>query len=287
MSRRSSPTRFKRRASYSLLLALSLAIADDKGYQDTIDRWRHERETKLQADDGWLTVAGLFWLKEGANSAGSSDSNTIRLPRGPSHVGDFDFHDGKTLFRSDADVRPLRADTDPGGPDNVVIGEFTMFVIHRGNRYGIRLKDKDSEFRKEFTGLHWFPAREDYRIVARFVPYDQPRKIAVPNILRETEKEPSPGYALFSIHGHEYRLDPVLDEKRLFFIFRDQTSGKETYGSGRFLYAEMPREGKVVLDFNKAENPPCAFTPYATCPLPPVQNRLAGRIEAGGFKYRP
>ncbi len=273
------------RASYILLLSFSLAIADDKGYQDTIDRWRHQREANLKTDDGWLTVAGLFWLKDGVNSAGSSASNAIRLPRGPAHVGDFEFREGKTLFRSDAGVKTLRSDSDPDGPDKVVIGEFTMFVIHRGNRYGIRLKDKDSEFRKEFTGLHWFPVREDYRIVARFVPYDQPRKIAVPNVLGETEKEPSPGYALFSIRGHEYRLDPVLEGNRLFFIFRDQTSSKETYGSGRFLYAELPREGKVVLDFNKAENPPCAFTPYATCPLPPAQNRLAVRIEAGELNY--
>src|SRR5713101_2267742 len=124
-------------AVYILLAAGSTAIAADKSYQDTIDRWRHEHETRLQADDGWLSVAGLFWLKEGANSAGSSAASAIRLPRGPSHVGDFDFHDGKTLYRSDADVKTLRSDTDPGGPDNVVIGEFTMFVIHRGNRYGI------------------------------------------------------------------------------------------------------------------------------------------------------
>jgi uncharacterized protein (DUF1684 family) len=268
--------------------ATGLAMAEgDSGYRGGIERWRHEREAKLKADDGWLTVAGLFWLKDGANAAGSSTSNAIRLPRGPAHVGDFGFHDGKTLYRPEGDGKPavLKADTDPGGPDKVVVGEFTMFVIHRGNRFAVRLKDKDSELRRGFTGLHWFPVREEYRIVARFVPYEQVRQIAIPNILGETEKEPSPGYAVFSLHGHEYRLDPVLEENRLFFIFRDQTSGKETYGSGRFLYAEMPKEGKVVLDFNKAENPPCAFTPYATCPLPPPQNRLAVRIEAGELNY--
>jgi uncharacterized protein (DUF1684 family) len=283
--------------AYILLGAvLSIAIADDNGYQGGIERWRHEREAGLKADGGWLTVAGLFWLKDGVNAAGSSPSSAIRLPRGPAHFGDFDFLDGKTLYRPDANVpaevkgKPakstvLRADTDPGGPDKVAVGEFTMFVIHRGNRYGIRLKDRASEFRREFTGLHWFPVRDEYRIVARFVPYEQAHQIAIPNILGETEKEPSPGYAIFSLHGHEYRLDPVLEENRLFFIFRDQTSGKETYGSGRFLYAEMPQEGKVVLDFNKAENPPCAFTPFATCPLPPAQNRLQVRIEAGELNY--
>jgi uncharacterized protein (DUF1684 family) len=273
--------------AYILLGAvLSIAIADDNGYQGVIERWRHEREAGLKADGGWLTVAGLFWLKDGVNAAGSSPSSAIRLPRGPAHFGDFDFHDGKTLYRP-VDGKPavLKADTDPGGPNKVAVGEFTMFVIHRGNRYGIRLKDRASEFRREFTGLHWFPVRDEYRIVARFVPYEQAHQIAIPNVLGETEKEPSPGYAIFSLHGHEYRLDPVLEENRLFFIFRDQTSGKETYGSGRFLYAEMPQEGKVVLDFNKAENPPCAFTPFATCPLPPPQNRLQVRIEAGELNY--
>jgi uncharacterized protein (DUF1684 family) len=268
-------------------VATGLAMADsDSGYLGDTERWRHEREAKLKADDGWLTVAGLFWLKDGVNAAGSSNSNAIRLPRGPAHVGDFDFHDGRTLYRP-VGGKPavLKADTDPGGPDKVVVGEFTMFVIHRGNRFAIRLKDKDSELRRGFTGLHWFPIREGYRIVARFVPYEQVRQIAIPNILGETEKEPSPGYAVFSLHGQEYRLDPVLEENWLFFIFRDQTSGKETYGSGRFLYAEMPKDGKVVLDFNKSENPPCAFTPNATCPLPPPQNRLAVRIEAGELTY--
>ena len=274
------------RAYILLGAALGMALADDNGYRDGIARWREGREARLKADDGWLTVAGLFWLKDGVNAAGSSASSAIRLPRGPAHLGDFDFHDGKTVYRPvDGKPSELRSDTDPGGPDKIVVGEFTMFAIHRGNRHAIRLKDTNSEFRREFTGLHWFPVRKEYRIVARFVPYEQARQIAIPNILGETEKEPSPGYAVFSLRGHEYRLDPVLEENRLFFIFRDETSGKETYGSGRFLYAEMPKEGKVTLDFNKAENPPCAFTPYATCPLPPPQNRLAVRIEAGELNY--
>jgi uncharacterized protein (DUF1684 family) len=271
-------------------------LASDSGYQASIERWRHEREAGLKADDGWLTVAGLFWLKDGINSAGSSASSAIPLPRAAAHVGDFDFHGGKTTFRADSAVNvnvngkpaqtaALRCDTDSGGPDMLTTGDLSMFVIHRGSRYAVRLKDKNSEFRSAFTGLHWFPVREDYRIVARFVPYDTPHKLTVPNILGETEDAPSPGYAVFTLHGHEYRLEPVLEENQLFFIFRDQTSGKETYGSGRFLYSAMPREGKVVLDFNKAYNPPCAFTPYATCPLPPKENRLVVRIEAGELNY--
>jgi uncharacterized protein (DUF1684 family) len=288
--------RFRGSAFTVLTLAAVVLAASENGYQSSIERWRQEREARLKADGGWLSVAGLFWLKPGVNSAGSGASSAIVLPRVPAHVGDFEFHDGKTTFKADPAVavsvngKPatsaaLRSDSDPGGPDQVTVGRLTMFVIHRGARYAIRLKDLDSEFRASFKGLHWYPVHEDYRVIARWVPYDKPRTIAVPNILGETEQEPSPGYAVFTLHGHEYRLDPVLEGNQLFFIFRDQTSGKETYGSGRFLYTDMAKEGKVVLDFNKAYNPPCAFTPYATCPLPPKQNRLAVRLEAGELNY--
>jgi len=163
-------------------------------------------------------------------------------------------------------------------------------VIERGGRYGIRLKDRESALLKEFGGLRWFPVREDYRVEARFVPHASPMKIAVPNILGQVEELPSPGYAAFTIGGREVRLDPVLEEPgatELFFIFRDQTTGKQTYPAGRFLYAPMPKDGRVTLDFNKAYSPPCAFTPYATCPLPPKQNRLSVRIEAGELTGKP
>ena len=275
---------------------ISTGAARDASYQSSIEHWRQEREAKLKADDGWLCVAGLFWLVDGVNSAGSAASSPIRLPRGPAHICDFNFHAGKTTFQSDPKVavtidgKPaksaaLRADTDPGGPDEVTAGDFTLFVIHRGNRYAVRLRDRKSEFRRNFTGLHWFPVRDSYRVAARFVAYDQPRRIAVPNILGETENEPSPGYVVFTLNGRQYRLDPVWDDKELFFIFRDATSGKQTYGSGRFLKADPPKNGVVVLDFNKAYNPPCAFTSYATCPLPPKQNRLTVAIEAGELTY--
>jgi uncharacterized protein (DUF1684 family) len=159
-----------------------------------------------------------------------------------------------------------------------------MFVIQRGDRYGIRLKDKNSRFRREFTGLHYFPVREQYRLTARFVP--DARKIPIPNILGQTESVSSPGYVEFTLDGRKLRLTPVEESPgSLFFIFRDLTSGKETYGSGRFLDTDMPKNGQVVLDFNKAYNPPCAFTPFATCPLPPKENRLPVRIEAGEMKY--
>jgi uncharacterized protein (DUF1684 family) len=271
-------------------------VARDPGYVSSIEQWRREREARLKADNGWLTVAGLFWLSDGVNSAGSAASSVVKLPRGPAHIGDFIFHAGQTTFQPDAGAgvaiggKPatatlLRPDVEKGGPDEITCGEFTLFVIRRGDRYGVRLKDRNSEFRRDFTGLHWYPVKESYRVTARFVTYDQPHSIPIPNILGQTENEPSPGYAEFTIGRRQYRLEPVQEGKELFFIFRDQTSGKETYGAGRFLYAEMPNDGAVVLDFNKAYNPPCAFTPYATCPLPPRQNRLAVRMEAGELKY--
>jgi hypothetical protein len=149
------------------------------------------------------------------------------------------------------------------------------------------MKDKQSPLLEEFTGLRWFPVREEYRVNSRFVPYSSPKKVPVPNILGQVEQLPSPGYVVFTVGGKEVRLDPVLEEPdatELFFIFRDQTAGKETYPAGRFLYTPMPKDGALVLDFNKAFSPPCAFTPYATCPLPPRQNRLAVRIEAGEMR---
>jgi uncharacterized protein (DUF1684 family) len=163
-----------------------------------------------------------------------------------------------------------------------------MFVIERGGKYAIRLKDKNSKMRREFTGLKWYPVKPEYRITATFNPYEPPKQIPVPNILGQTESLPSPGYVTFTLKGKTVRLEPVLespDDKELFFIFRDGTSGDTTYPSGRFLYADMPVQGKVVLDFNKAYNPPCAFTPYATCPLPPPANRLKVNIEAGELNY--
>jgi uncharacterized protein (DUF1684 family) len=280
-----------------IILALAAASAfADMPYQASIEQWRQQREASLKSDSGWLTVAGLIWLKEGANIAGSDASSDILLPRGPGKAGVFDFHNRKTIFHPapGADIlvngKPagsaseLKPDTE-GKPDQVSFDGLTMFVIHRGNRDAIRLKDTASKFRKEFTALHWFPVDPSYRVIAKFVAYKTPTLMAVPNILGETEQEPSPGYVEFTLHGHEFRLHPVLEDDQLFFIFHDETSGKETYAPGRFLYTDLAKDGQVVLDFNKAYNPPCAFTPYATCPLPPKQNRLAGKIEAGERKY--
>jgi uncharacterized protein (DUF1684 family) len=272
-----------------------MLLTGDTSYRATIEQWRAQHESELKADGGWLTVSGLFWLKDGINRVGSNQANEIVLPRGPAELGTFELQHGKATFRAApgvavklngqrADVAPLKSDAD-GKPDTIQYDAFTMFVIHRGERDAIRLKDTESESRKAFTGLHWFPVKENYRVIAKFVPYQPPKMLTIPNILGETEQDTSPGYVVFTLNDQSLRLDPVKEDDHLFFIFHDLTSGKETYPAGRFLYTDLPKNGEVVMDFNQAENPPCAFTAYATCPLPPKQNRLPVRIEAGELNF--
>lgn len=281
----------------TIVIALLSAAAPASDYEQSVKEWRVERELALQRDDGWLTVAGLFWLKEGENTAGAGASNDIVLPPGsaPERVGTFVVRDGQITFRAvrgagvsvgSKPVRTLEMQPDSAGAPTVIqIRDLSLSVIQRGGRYGVRLRDKNSKYRREFQGLDWFPVDEAYRVAARFVPYDPPKPIAILNVLGDVEEAFSPGYVVFTIGGRECQLDPVPAGERLWFIFGDQTSGKETYGGGRFLYADAPEDGNVILDFNKAYNPPCAFTPYSTCPLPPRQNRLPVPISAGEKAY--
>jgi uncharacterized protein (DUF1684 family) len=264
-------------------------------YKASVESWRKEREEDLRSENGWLTVAGLFWLKEGENSFGTDPSNAIVLPKGsaPAHAGVFVFKGGKTVIRVEGGApvtldgkavhaQEVKADQ-PGPPDTLSLNALTMYVIQRGDRYGIRLKDKNSKQRTEFSGLQWFPIQETYRVVADWVPYDPPHKISIANVLGQTTESPCPGYASFTLGGQKLRLEPAAEpgDKEYSFILRDGTSGKETYGAGRFLDTDAPKNGKIVLDFNEAYSPPCAFTEFATCPLPPRQNQLPVRIEAG------
>ena len=288
-------------ASALLAAGVAVAAAGDETYRAEVQRWRADREARLTADGGWLTVAGLFWLKEGPNRFGTDPAGDIVLPEGsaPANAGVFELQgeqvsvsllpgaggwiDGNPV----AGASLMRPDTS-GSPDVLEMGTLSLHVIKRGDRHGIRLKDRNAAARKSFTGLKWFDIKEEYRVEARWVSYPQPKPVKVPNVLGQTEAMPSPGYAELTLNGKAVRVDGVLEDPRaeqLFFILRDQTSGKETYGAGRFLYAELPKGGKVVLDFNKAYNPPCAFTPYATCPLPPPQNWMPVRVEAGELTY--
>jgi hypothetical protein len=187
------------------------------------------------------------------------------------------------LNRKPAAAQILRPDA-----DKITTGTLTLFLIRRGDRLGIRIMDRNSGARKTFAGEAWYPPLATWKVVARFEPYQPAKMIPIVNILGQEELQASPGVAVFSIGGRECRLEPIADGNRLFFIFNDATSGRGTYPGGRFLYAQPPQNGRVVLDFNKAENPPCAFTAFATCPLPPKQNQLPVAIEAGErYQGRP
>lgn len=268
------------RVPIALLAAgAALAMSPQSPYESEILHWRADRAAALQAEDGWLTLAGLYWLRPGGNSFGTDPSNAITLPDGPPHAGVFDFEDGKVTLAG----KPLKPNSaEPGAS----VGRVKLYVIRRADKVGIRVRDPQSEARVHFRGLQYFPIHLEYRIDAQWVA--EPRALPILNMLGQTEPQPSPGYAVFHIHGQEFKLRPYIEvpgDKQLFYVFRDQTAGKETYGAGRFFYSDFPRDGRVTIDFNKAYNPPCAFTPYATCPLPPPENRLAVRIEAGELKY--
>jgi len=257
-----------------------LALAAVTSWQAEIAAWKKAREASLRGN--WLQVAGLFWLREGPNRFGKDASNDIVLPDGPARAGAFELRNGAVTVTVDGATRAVK----PDSADVVTVGRLSLLAIERGGKFGIRLKDPGSQYLRNFHGLEYFPLNQQYRLTARFVP--EPRKIPILNVLGQTEQSECPGYAVFRLNGQELRLYPILEEpgaQKLFFIFRDQTAGKETYGAGRFLYSGLPKDGKVVLDFNQAYNPPCAFTDYATCPLPPEENRLPVRIEAGEKKY--
>lgn len=268
--------------------------AGDASYQLAIGKWRQAYEADLKSDNGWLTVSGLFWLHEGENSFGSGPLNDIVLPApAPGAAGSFEFHSGRTIVHVKPGVpatyhgqrvstAEMHADMDS---DQLVLGDMTLYVHLSGERYTIRLRDKNSRLRKDFAGTRWFPVDETYRVTARFVPYDKPKQIQVQNVMGDTLQETIPGYAVFSLRGQELRLDAEVQDSGLFIVFRDLTSGHETYGASRFLDTPLPKDGQVILDFNQAYNPPCAYNPYTTCPLPPPQNRLRVRIEAGEKVY--
>ena len=254
-------------------------------YPDRIRLWRKEREASLKADDGWLTVAALHWLQEGVNHIEGADGLEFEFRGGKTRVRIAGGVEGRVNGRAarDAELKP----DNPGPADMVTIGSLTMFVIERSGRYGIRVRDINSRFRSQFRGLTWYDVQPRYRVEGRLEPHPTPLTVSIPTILGFDEKMTSPGVLHFKLLGKDCSLRPVMSGERLFLIFKDQTAGKTTYPAGRFLYADMPKAPgvPVEIDFNKAYNPPCAFTPYATCPLPPRENYLALKIEAGELNY--
>jgi len=289
------------RASVGILAVLTVAVAsasaqDTAAYKASVEQWRHNYEADLESEHGWLTVAGLFWLHGGQNKFGSDPLNDIVLPEvsAPADIGYFEFHDGKvivhvnpgvTIYMSGKAVQ--EAELHPDSSDQLVLGNIKLFVHKSGDRFSIRLTDKNSKLRRDFAGTRWFAVDESYRVTGKFIAYDQPKELDVQNIMGDTLKMWVPGYVVFTLRGAEYRLEPTKsDPGGMEFVFRDLTSGKETYGAARFLDTPPPKDGMVVLDFNESYNPPCAYNPYTTCPLPPLENRLRVRIEAGEMMYK-
>jgi len=268
-------------------IAVAAIAADSGAYQREIAKFRAERETKLKADDGWLTVVGLHWLKNGINTVGSDPYTDAPLPKSaPPMVGTIVLSKGKVHFKPASGVQlkemDLKTDVTPQY-DRLTLGRVKFFVIEREDRFGVRVKDNDSEARRKFTGLRWYPVDPSWKVKAKFTP--SPHDVFFDTEVGVKEKDQSPGYVTFTRGGKEYKMEPVTEDDHLWFVFRDQTSGKTTYAASRFLYVPVPKDGFVEIDFNKAENPPCVFTDYATCPLPTPQNRLQLAVTAGEQMY--
>jgi uncharacterized protein len=286
----------------SILLAIVLGVLisaqGQTDYIKEVEKWRSDRETNLKKETGWLTVAGLFWLKEGTNTVGAGEKFDVRLTDNFTNgrFGEIDFRNGEAALKVESGVEAQTdgktisgtidlVSDDNGKPTEIRTGTQTFFLIRREDRFGIRLKDSNSEARRNFKGLHWFPIDESYKVRARLEAFPEPKEVMVPNVLGGNFKMKSPGLLKFTLKGKEHSLQVDEGDGTLFIIFSDGSNRNETYKSGRFLYADKPVNGEAVLDFNKAENPPCAFTAFATCPLPPPQNKLDVEIKAGEKRY--
>jgi uncharacterized protein (DUF1684 family) len=285
--------------SFLLLISVTMNACNKRGdsrndaYLKEIEKWKEKRLARLKSEDGWLNLAGLFWLEEGVNSIGSDPANSIVFPdKAPDKLGKYILENRQVRFIADPGTevlmngRPvgeIKIKTDKTGkPTLLEYGSLAWFIIERGDRFGIRLRDYQHPAIERLMHIVTFPADPGWIIEATFVAFDEPRELLIPTIIGTVEKNMCPGILRFQVNGVEQQLYPVSAGKRLFVIFADETSAMETYGGERFLYLENPdRKGRVTIDFNKAFNPPCAFTKYATCPLPPRENFLTVKIEAG------
>ena len=281
----------------TIVISLGSVLAQSDYVKD-VEKWRSNEAADLKKEDGWLTVAGLFWLKDGVNTVGAGSQFDARLSDNftQGKLGEIEFKNGVATLKvadgveAKCDGKPVSTmdlvSDEKGKPTEIRVGSQMFYLIRREDRFGIRLKDNQSKARVEFKGQNWFPVDESYRVPARLEALAEPKELLVPNVLGGHFKMKSPGLLRFALQGKEYSLQPVLqDDGSLFIIFRDASNSSETYSAGRFLNADKPVDGKTTLDFNKAENPPCAFTPFATCPLPPEGNDLAVAIKAGEKRY--
>ena len=282
-------------------------------WQQDLAAWRAAREQEIAAPNGWLTLIGLDWLKPGFNTIGAAADNAIRLRAdAPEHIGILTLN-GKMVqllapaggFPADLQVNgaPAReGELEASGtaaaaakPAILAWHGLTLAVLARGDRFALRSKDSNAASRTSFHGLNWYPPDVDFLVKAKWIPFTPPRTLKIPTVLGTTLDLPSPGIAEFKLGNATLRLEPVLEEpnaQTLFFLLRDTTSRTTTYAAARYLHTGLPdhgldQPGTLILDFNRLENPPCAYTPYATCPLPPEQNRLPIAIDAGEKRYAP
>jgi hypothetical protein len=302
------------RATLKLTLLLSAAFAgitamagptstpatDLNTERASVGKWRAERVAELTNETGWLTLVGLFWLNPGESTFGRAPANTLALdhPSLADTAGTFTLTGSKVIFTA----RPGSGITHAGqpvtslelvsdakeSPTVVSSGPLRFFIIERAGKFGVRVRDVASARRRNFAGLQYFPIAPDWVVNARFEPYEPRRRIKIVNILGLEDDMVSPGALVFTKEGQEVRLDAVLDGEGatdLFIMFADGTSGHATYGAGRFLHVPFATGGNTIIDFNKAYSPPCAFNDFATCPLPPYQNRLKLQVTAGEKKY--
>ncbi|HEX4310506.1 MAG TPA: DUF1684 domain-containing protein [Acidobacteriaceae bacterium] len=288
------------------LLTLTALAAKTADWQGDLLAWRAQRAQSLSAPEGWLTLVALDWLRPGDNSFGAAADNRIRLDSPvAAHLGVLNLTGNQVRLVAPqrgfpstllVDGKPAHATSlagDDARPTVMTAGTLTLIVIHRGDRYALRVKDSNAPTRVNFHGLHWFDPNPHFRVEARWIPWVPQHQEKIPTILGTTVEMPAPGLAEFTLDGQTIQLEPVLEEpgaRQLFFIVRDTTSHTASYGAGRFLYADFPdhgldHPGRIVLDFNRLQNPPCAYTPYATCPLPPARNRLSLALPAGEERY--
>jgi uncharacterized protein len=270
-------------------------------YINEVRRWRAERAQALTKDDGWLTVAGLYWLKPGPNKAGSGPNNVVIFPRdkAPETTGTFTLQNGQVSFTPTPNAgvsmggRPvtqtvaLKNDEQEAKPTPLELNALRFYIIKRGDLLGVRIKDMASAARTSFKGLNYYDANPTWRIETKLVPHPAPKKIPIANVIGLVSQQDSPGMFVFSVNGKTYTLDAIgnRNDPTLDVMFADDTNGRETYGAGRYMDAVKISGDTYVIDFNKSYSPPCAFTRFATCPLPPAQNRLKVAVNAGEKTY--
>jgi uncharacterized protein len=276
------------------MIMVSTEIGKPSDYESQIAEWRQIMEDRLRAEDGWLTLTGLYWLNEGVNTVGSDPNSDVPLPNSTAaQIGILTYNGDTVNFTVTGDetvlidgvpakTAQLQHTAAENGATIVTIGSVTFFVIKRGDQYGIRVRDVNNPLRQTFTGRKWFPVDNAYRVTATFVPHDSPRTINVMSSAGILTPMDNPGIITFNMNETLLSLEAFTESAdELWFIFKDSTNGVSTYGAGRFLKARLSPEGLVDLDFNRAYSPPCAFTDYATCPLPPKENILPLAIPAG------